>query len=113
MRLQLTQQEVAALTLHMAIMRKKIKQTAKRQNTLSVAMASYDYIQDSNKKLLNERCDGHIDLNIYDCKLLNDFLVSYNKLIDNIEITNDIDKQQLRCLRNIQCKTHELLMQNA
>ena len=113
MRLQLTNQEAATLTLHMSLMRKTIKKTAKRQSLTNPTMASYDYVHSIAKSVLMTELDGHIDLNVKDVELINNFLLQYNKLMDGLDMINDLDKEQVLHLRNVQHKTTNLLMSHA
>lgn len=110
----INQKESAALTLHMAIMRKpfrnlmKTKYKAYKINYL----ASYDYILNEAKNALEANLDSYdLNLNIRDLEILNEFLRAYTAKVEKElkEQLQEVDKEQIQALKNIKAKCSDLI----
>lgn len=112
-------QESAALTLHMAIMRKSFRNLikSKYREFKNEYLSSYDYVHEESKKALELFDNGDIEnyelnLNIRDLEILKEFLRAYTAKVA-IELSNnlqEIDKEQLNALESVQNKCDDLLI---
>lgn len=112
--LEINLKESAALTLHMAIMRKSFRNLvkAKYKAHKSDYLASYDYIHTEVKKALEANLDGFkIHLNIRDLEILNEFLRAYTAKVEKElkEQLQEVDKEQIQALKNIKAKCSDLI----
>lgn len=113
----INEKESAALTLHMAIMRKAFRNLikAKYKTNKKDFLNSYDYVHNEAKKALElmqqDITSYDLNLNVTDLEILAEFLKSYtNKLEkefkDHIQET---DKEQIETLNLLYKKCGETL----
>lgn len=110
----INQKESAALTLHMAIMRKPFRNLMKTKYKAykSDYLASYDYILNEAKNALEANLDSYdLNLNIRDLEILNEFLRAYTAKVEKElkEQLQEVDKEQIQALKNIKAKCSDLI----
>lgn len=110
----INQKESAALTLHMAIMRKPFRNLMKTKYKAykSDYLASYDYILNEAKNALEANLDSYdLNLNIRDLEILNEFLRAYTAKVEkeSKEQLQEVDKEQIQALKNIKAKCSDLI----
>lgn len=110
----INQKESAALTLHMAIMRKPFRNLMKTKYKAykSNYLASYDYILNEAKNALEANLDSYdLNLNIRDLEILNEFLRAYTAKVEKElkEQLQEVDKEQIQALKNIKAKCSDLI----
>lgn len=112
--LQLKNVEAAAITLHMAMMRKSFRNLLKKQykQQKDDYLTAYDYVLNESKYQLEEKLEIYnLHLNIVDLEVLTSFLEVY---IDKSEkelkkaLTGEY-REHLNILKNIQNRCSEML----
>lgn len=112
--LSVNKQEAAALSLHMSIMRKSIRNMLKKRYAADKKtwLSSFDYVmKQAHENLANE--NGHFHLNIKDVEMLHEFIRAYQEQIEKDKQLqkqfSDADKAQLQALKSVQAKCEELI----
>lgn len=115
--LSLNNKESAALTLHMAIMRKSFRNLIKKKYSSDKKeyLASYDYVHDESRKGLEASEMGFdyytLNLNIKDLTILTEFLRSYLNQV-NEEFKDKLqesDKEQIHVLTKLWEKCNKMI----
>ena len=120
--LSLNNQESAALTLHMSIMRKSFRNLLKKayKEKKTEYLKAFDYVHEESKKGLNSTGNLGFDfytmnLNIIDLEVLTEFLRAYtNKVNDEMgEHLQEEDKEQLNVLMKLWKKCNKIIEASA
>lgn len=109
--------EASALTLHMAIMRKSMRNLLKKKYPKEKKdfLESYDFIHEEAKKVLitsdtDSANNYDINANIRDLTVLNEFLKAYTQKIE--ELDTDLqgeDQEQIEVLVKLHRKCEEVV----
>lgn len=114
--LTIEKKEAAAMSLHMSIMRKSIRNMLKKRYPAQKKewLSSFDYLAISTREFLeigNE--SGHLDLNIRDAEMLHEFIRAYQEQIEADKQLQkqlkDADKEQMELLTAVQIRCKELI----
>lgn len=113
--LQLERNEMAALVLHMSIMRKSVRKGFKSNygSRSKEVLSSYDEVKNTVTQELEvfEGDTGHIvfHFNILEIDMLHSFLSFYTKELHKFELDkiNGTDLEQIKSLESIQEKVEE------
>lgn len=114
--LQLNNKEMAALVLHMSIMRKNVRKGFKSNygNDSKKVIASYDEVKNTVATALettHEDDSCYLHFNIKEVDMLFSFLEFYvmqlHDTLDFKKISSE-DNEQIECLKMIKSKTEEL-----
>lgn len=111
----INQKESAALTLHMAIMRKPFRNLMKTKYKAykSDYLASYDYILNEAKNALEANLDSYdLNLNIKDLEILKEFIRAYTEQLNKEfkDKLQDVDKEQMQALDAVRKKCDDLML---
>jgi len=114
--LTIKKQEAAAMSLHMSIMRKSIRNMLKKRYPAHKKewLSSFDYLANSTRDFLEVSQEiGQLNLNIRDAEMLNEFIRAYQQQIEADKQLQkqlkDADKEQLELLTAVQIRCKELI----
>ncbi|WP_332651612.1 hypothetical protein [Lysinibacillus sp. 54212] len=114
--LAIQKQEAAAMSLHMSIMRKSIRNMLKKRYSMQKKewLSSFDYLVTSVRDFLEIGQEfGQLNLNIRDVEMLQEFIRAYQQQIElNKQLQKQLtaaDKEQLELLTAVQIRCKELM----
>jgi len=102
--------ESAALTLHMAIMRKSYRNLIKARYKAQrdVLYVAYDYVwQKAKEALESQNKVNEVHLNVLDLEMICEFLKSYASKLEKMDL-KDMDLEQLEILKELHIRCEEL-----
>lgn len=111
--LSVNKKEAAAMSLHMAIMRKSVLKMLKKRHAADKKswLASFDYVKkQAGENLENEH--GYLHLNIKDVEILHEFIRAYlERIAKDKEMQKQFEKEkeQLQLLTGIKERCEELI----